>query len=141
MVGVMALAACGADDSAAPQGETAGEADTPRNEGTMSVLAADYSFEAPDTIVAGDTELQFANEGKENHDLRLMQLKDGVLIISSLNACIRKGWMRRLSWARREATCPLSGQAKPLRPPWTCRKEITSSSVWKRAQTIVSRTP
>ncbi|MEP6573502.1 MAG: hypothetical protein ABJD11_12430 [Gemmatimonadota bacterium] len=43
----------------------------------VAIKAHDYAYEIPDTIAAGVTTLQMANEGKELHQAQLVRLTDG----------------------------------------------------------------
>lgn len=68
---------------AAPTGTSSPLTDagsTPSSIPLMSVTGTEYSFDAPETIAAGRITLQFINEGREDHDLHIMRLNDGVLI-------------------------------------------------------------
>ncbi|MPZ24274.1 MAG: hypothetical protein GEU28_12205 [Dehalococcoidia bacterium] len=70
-IALLALAACGGGDES-PAQTTEGP--------LLSVSGADYSFDAPDTIAAGQTTLQFTNEGQEVHELHVMRFNEGASI-------------------------------------------------------------
>jgi len=53
---------------------------TPSSTPLVSIRGTEYSFDAPDTIPAVPITLRFTNEGRENPDLHLVRLDDGVLI-------------------------------------------------------------
>jgi uncharacterized cupredoxin-like copper-binding protein len=50
---------------------------TPAAVHVMKVTARDYAFEAPDTVLAGRTEIRLSNRGKELHHVWLVRLEGG----------------------------------------------------------------
>ncbi len=84
-MGLLALVACGTEEPTPTTAPVTQPTPTPVvTEGgeapIVSVSGDDYSFDAPDTIAAGQTTLRFANEGQEAHELQLMRFNEGVLI-------------------------------------------------------------
>lgn len=88
LAGLLILgAACGDDggdtDTAADDGtETESPADdqtdTTGGGGTLEVTAVDYAFQVGSpTIPAGETEITFTNDGKEEHELAMVGIKEG----------------------------------------------------------------
>ena len=69
-----------ASDSAAPAGAAAAE---PR---VITISAADYSFEAPDTVAAGLTTIRLLNGGNEMHHVQLLRFADGHTFDEFMNA-------------------------------------------------------
>ena len=85
------LAACGSDDNgdtdagAQPEETSveAGESDEP-DEGDVpgggaapvEVVATDFEFDIPDTLPAGETTFSFVNDGKQPHELALVELAE-----------------------------------------------------------------
>jgi hypothetical protein len=71
--------------SGCAQGETARVADsaTPAaapataSPSTLTIVASDFAYEAPDTITAGMVTMRMVNKGQEFHHVQVMQLKDG----------------------------------------------------------------
>ena len=57
----------------------------------ISVSGGDYSFDAPDTIADGLTTLRFSNGGKEDHELHLMRLNEGVVIHQFMQTLHQEG--------------------------------------------------
>lgn len=53
---------------------------TPSSISLVSINGTEYSFDTPDTVAAGRTTFQFTNSGREDHDLQILRLNDGVLI-------------------------------------------------------------
>lgn len=73
------LAACGAPKSAdAPVAETATSAAAASPAPTVyTITAKDYSYDAPDTIIAGMVTLRLVNQGPELHHVQLFRLDAG----------------------------------------------------------------
>jgi hypothetical protein len=64
----------------------------------MKVTARDYSFEAPDTVLAGRTEIRLSNKGKELHHVWLVRLDAGKTA-ADFFAAMRKGGPQP-AWAK-----------------------------------------
>ena len=58
--------------------------------GAFTITAWDYAFDAPDTAVAGMTEITLVNKGPELHHVQLIRLDDGKKL-SDLFAALGKG--------------------------------------------------
>jgi plastocyanin len=62
------------------EGDTV-EADLPDTDLTVTAVDAgdgsSYSFEAPDTVEAGETNIRFQNNGSELHEMNIIRLPDG----------------------------------------------------------------
>lgn len=58
----------------------------PRAEREVTVVADDYRFTMPDTLVAGPTEFRLENHGRELHHLLLVRLLDGKTGADLVNA-------------------------------------------------------
>lgn len=77
---LMTLVACAKSesgtvtDSAAPAAATASPSVEPT---IVTVVARDYSYDAPDTITAGIVSLRLLNKGPEMHHIQLLRFKDG----------------------------------------------------------------
>lgn len=101
VIALLALAACGGDDEG-PEGDGTDSAKMSPNggAGALSVVAADYSFDAPEAIAPGPTTVEFTNEGEGEHELRLLRLNDGVafhqfqqtLHQDGLDTALEMGW-------------------------------------------------
>lgn len=63
-VGVIALAGCGSQSQATIPGVT--------------MVAKDYAFEAPQTVPIGLVSITLDNQGKEDHQINIARLRDGV---------------------------------------------------------------
>ena len=46
----------------------------------VRVVGIDYAYQAPDTLPPGPTAIAFENRGKVNHEMILIQLKEGVTL-------------------------------------------------------------
>jgi len=90
----------------------------------MKVTARDYAFDAPDTVLAGRTEIRLSNRGKELHHVWLVRLDAGKTA-ADFFAAMQKGgpqptWARD-AWAR-TVLCPAES---PL-PSLISRRAISS---------------
>jgi len=52
----------------------------PAGPNVVTITAADYVFNVPDTIPAGLTTFRLVNQGKELHHASLIRLKDGKVL-------------------------------------------------------------
>jgi hypothetical protein len=90
--------AAGAQDSAHPashapaatKAPSAAKAPYRAAAGAFTITAWDYAFDAPDTAVAGMTEITLVNKGPELHHVQLIRLDDGKKL-SDLFAAVGKG--------------------------------------------------
>jgi plastocyanin len=84
---VMLMAACGSDDNGGTDAgtqpeettvETGGDEETPEAPGEggsqVVVTATEFEFDLPATLPAGETTFNFVNEGKQPHELSLVEL-------------------------------------------------------------------
>jgi hypothetical protein len=69
------LVACGGGESA-PNDSSAAAA-VPPTPNVVTVTAADFAFQAPDTIPAGVTEIRLVNQGPNLHHAQLVRLEQG----------------------------------------------------------------
>lgn len=91
-VAAIALASCRSDkpsddvstSSATPPGE--GQPDAAGGPNVMTVIASDYSFDAPAEIPAGLTAIRLVNKGPSLHHIQLMKLEDGKTVEDFLAA-------------------------------------------------------
>jgi hypothetical protein len=80
------MAGCGGGDAQEPASEPGQEASSPAApdeevaKGTVEVKADDPLFYTPTTIAAGPTTFTFVNEGRIEHELRLVVVKKGLLL-------------------------------------------------------------
>ena len=58
--------------------ETGGGEETDATPGQVTVVAQDYTFEAPTTMEGGVVELEMDNQGAEEHHVQFARLNDGV---------------------------------------------------------------
>lgn len=85
-------AACGESDETEAGGDTEQtESETPETEtsetptdGTVTIKAIDFAFEAPGTLPAGETDIVFENTGKEPHELVMVPLAEGAPPVTEL---------------------------------------------------------
>lgn len=83
-VAVVVAASCSHDQgksdgagSAAAAGSESASATAPASPNVVTVIAKEYSFEAPAQIPAGLTTIRLVDEGKELHHVQLVKLEDG----------------------------------------------------------------
>ena len=76
--------------SAATKAPTAAKAPYRASPGAFTVTAWDYAFDAPDTAIAGMTEITLVNKGPELHHVQLIRLDEGKTL-SDLFAVLGKG--------------------------------------------------
>jgi hypothetical protein len=67
-------------DASAPATTTATTAFAGPTGGPLDVTAVDYTFEVPATIPKGATSIRLVNEGKEDHELIVGRMNDGVTL-------------------------------------------------------------
>ncbi|HEY8256357.1 MAG TPA: hypothetical protein VIG08_01755 [Gemmatimonadales bacterium] len=71
---IATVALLGAVASACSTAASSERADSPRS---LTIRAAEFSFSAPDTIVAGLVSLQLENDGSEMHHVQLVRINSG----------------------------------------------------------------
>ncbi|MDQ4095617.1 MAG: hypothetical protein M3174_05360, partial [Actinomycetota bacterium] len=88
-------AACGGgngDDGGTDAGAQTEESETPETEetegteegGGLTITGVDFAFDAPASAPAGKTEITFANEGKEPHELIMVPLAENAPDVTEL---------------------------------------------------------
>lgn len=87
VAGMLFLGACGSSGGTTASG-SGGNSEGKKSESadskdsgapsktTVDVTAKEYEFEAPATIEAGKVAFQFANAGKQNHEMVVFRIKD-----------------------------------------------------------------
>jgi hypothetical protein len=65
-----------------------------------TVTAADYAFEAPQTLTAGRVTFQFDNGGEELHEMLLMRIEEEGLTVDDLLKMPEKQAMKKVTFVR-----------------------------------------
>lgn len=79
-----AMLACGGGGEKAPNDSSAAAAAATPN--VVTITAADFNFQAPDTIPAGWTEIRLVNQGPNLHHAQLIRLDQGKTYEDMMNA-------------------------------------------------------
>ncbi len=78
VVAVTSLAGCAQSESARVSDSAApAVAPAAASPSTLTIVATDFAYEAPDTITAGMVTMKMVNKGQEMHHVQVLQLKDG----------------------------------------------------------------